>query len=223
MVNLAQRIDHTLLKADATESSIEQLCLEAIKFNFFSACINPYWVPKAKEFLKGSSVKVCSVVGFPLGSLPTQLKQSECDWLISQGIDEIDMVMNIGALKSGDTETTFDDIKSVVSTCGKTPVKVIVETALLNQEEKARACELVLASGAAFIKTSTGFASAGAQLEDIALFKAIGTDVLQIKASGGIKSREFAEQLISAGASRLGTSQSIAIVSGQLQSAGDKY
>lgn len=216
--DLAQKIDHTLLKADTTEPMIKQLCQEATELKFYSVCVHSFWIPYAKEFLRGSSVKTCSVVGFPLGANLPAVKLKEIELLLEMKVDEIDLVMNIGAFKSGLHESTFDEMKAARSLCGTTPLKVIVETALLNHGEKIRICELVMASGAAFIKTSTGFSSGGATTEDIKLFRQIAADTLQIKASGGIRDTATALAMIAAGADRLGISQSVDIIRGNRDS-----
>ncbi len=211
---IAQKIDHTLLKAEATSEMIQKLCAEADRYGFYSVCVNSFWIPLAKEALSDSTTKTCSVVGFPLSAQLFSVKLREIEQLLLHRVDEIDLVMNIGAFKSGQHETVFDEIKNAVNLCDTIPLKVIVETALLSRDEKIRACELVMATGAAFIKTSTGFSTGGATVEDIKLFREIAGNTLKIKASGGIRNRETALAMIGAGADRLGTSQSVDIVSG---------
>jgi deoxyribose-phosphate aldolase len=211
-IPLAKYIDHTLLKADATEAMIEKLCAEAREHHFFSVCINPQWVPLAKEELKNSGVKICSVAGFPLGASLTSTKVGETVQLIQCGADEIDMVLSIGALKSGNTEYVFDEIKAVVGAAPGRIIKVILETSLLERNEKIRACELTQAAGAHFVKTSTGFGTAGATVEDIKLMRDVCGPDFGIKASGGIRDRKTAEAMIAAGATRIGTSNSVGIV-----------
>lgn len=217
-LNLANFIDHTLLKPEATEIQIESLCAEAAQYQFFSVCVNSFWVATAKRALKESSVKVCTVVGFPLGESLTAAKVAETKAAIDLGADEIDMVLTIGALKSGDTEAVFDDIKAVVRAAEGRLVKVIFETCLLNEAEKIRACELSLGAGAQFVKTSTGFSTGGATVEDIQLMRKICGPDFGVKASGGIRNRDQAIAMINAGATRLGTSQSVAIVTGEASS-----
>lgn len=207
-------IDHTLLKADATSKEIEELCEEAKAFQFCSVCVNPFWVKKAKELLKDSGVKVCTVIGFPLGSTTSETKSFEANEAIENGADEIDMVLNIGALKEGNTELVEKDIQSVVMAArGRAIVKVILETSLLTDEEKKIACKIAVKAGAHYVKTSTGFSTGGATIEDVALMReAVGPDI-GVKASGGIRNRETAEALVKACATRIGASASVAIVS----------
>lgn len=210
---LAAMIDHTALKPDTTRSQIENLCSEAESYGFASVCINPVWVKTAATLLKGSSVKICTVIGFPLGATTTETKTFETRNAIDNGAREVDMVINIGALKSGDDETVLRDIKAVVDEAkGTALTKVIIETALLTESEKVRACELAVKAGAHFVKTSTGFASGGATVEDITLMrKTVGPEI-GVKASGGVRDRETAEAMISAGATRIGASSGVAIV-----------
>lgn len=209
-----QTIDHTLLKADAKYEDIEKVINEAKTHSFKSVCVQPTHVKRAARLLEGSSVKVCTVIGFPLGANTETVKVAEAKDAIQNGATEIDMVLNIGALKSKDQQLVANEIAAVRAVCtGGVILKVIIETALLTKEEKIIACELVTKAGADFIKTSTGFASSGASLDDIALFKQhIGPNV-QIKASGGIRNKQQALDFIRAGASRLGTSNGVAIVS----------
>ncbi len=213
---LASIIDHTLLKPEATEEEIFAVCKQAKDFGFYSVCVNGFWAKFAKHFLKDSPVKLCVVVGFPLGSSEITVKAFETAQAIAQGADEIDMVMNIGALKSENHELVFEDIKSVVQAASSRPVKVILETSLLDDFEIARACEIAVAAGAKFVKTSTGFSKGGATVDSVQLMRSIVGPQIGVKASGGIRSIEDAYRMIEAGATRLGTSQSIAIVTDTL-------
>jgi deoxyribose-phosphate aldolase len=215
-VNLAGYIDHTLLKPEATRDQIIQVCREAIEHHFYSVCVNPYYVSTVAEALKGSPVKVCSVMGFPLGANVTEIKVAETRKAIADGAQEIDMVINVAAIKNGDFETVLNDIKGVAFALeGKALLKVILETCLLTDEEKIKACELSKLAGAHFVKTSTGFSKGGATVSDIALMRSVVGSEMGVKASGGIRSREIALQMIGAGASRLGASASVAIVQGE--------
>ncbi len=212
--SIAGMIDHTLLKANSTQEEIGKLCEDARKYCFASVCINPAYVTLASRLLRGSGVKVCTVIGFPLGSSTPTIKAIEARDAIANGADEIDMVLNIGALKSGNDRLVLDDIKAVrTATCGKI-LKVILETSYLSKEEKIRACILSKEANADFVKTSTGFGSGGATVEDIALMRATVGAEMGVKASGGIKDAGIAQAMIKAGATRLGTSASIAIISG---------
>ena len=212
---VAGMIDHTLLKQDATEDAIKKLCQEAIDNKFCSVCINPSYVPLCSELLKGSSVKVCTVIGFPLGATTTGSKVFEADEAIKNGAQEVDMVVNGGKIKSGDWDYVKNDIAKVVEIAsGRALVKVIIETCMLTDEEKVRVCEISKEVGADFVKTSTGFSTGGATVEDIALMrKTVGPD-MGVKASGGVRDAEKAKALIEAGATRLGASAGIAIVKG---------
>ncbi len=213
MNSIPSMIDHTLLKPDATRSMIKKLCNEAIENNFGAICVNPYHVKYCKDLLKDSEVKVATVVGFPLGANTKDVKAFETKDAIKNGADEIDMVINIGALKDGDFDTVKDDILAVVeATNGKALVKVIIETCLLNEEEKKMACKLAMEAGADFVKTSTGFSTDGAKVEDIRLMKLVVGDKLGIKASGGVRDLQAAREMIEAGATRLGTSSGVKIV-----------
>lgn len=214
MENLASYIDHTLLKADARKADIIKLCEEAKAHHFFSVCLNSFWVPLSSHLLNGTNVKVCTVVGFPLGANTPHTKAFEADWAITQGAGEIDMVINIGALKDKDYATVENDIKQVLKATQGHTLKVIIETALLNDEEKISACKIIETAGAHFVKTSTGFSTSGAQIADIHLFKKSLSAHMKIKASGGIKNKEQALEFISAGASRLGTSSGVSLVQG---------
>ncbi len=215
---LAKMIDHTLLKATATEGEIVKLCAEADKYGFASVCVNPWFVPLAYRHLKQTEVKVCTVVGFPLGATTTATKVHEAVEAVKNGAHEIDMVINLGMLKSGCREQVLDDIKAVVdATSQQNPaviVKVIIETCYLNREEKILACQLALKAGAHFVKTSTGFGTAGAVVEDVKLMReTVGTQ-MGVKAAGGIKTAEDALKLINAGANRLGASAGVKIING---------
>lgn len=214
--NIAAMIDHTLLKPEATRQQIESLCQEAKEYKFASVCVNPTWVSTAKELLQGSDVMVCTVIGFPLGATTSETKAFETKNAIDHGADEVDMVINIGALKDHNDELVEKDIRTVVEAAkGKAHTKVIIETSLLSKEEKIRACELSVKAGADFVKTSTGFSTGGATAEDIALMRqTVGPD-LGVKASGGVRSTEDVQKMIEAGATRIGASSSIAIVNGQ--------
>ena len=213
MNSLSNLIDHTNLRPDALHSDIEILCKEAIQYKFASVCINPVYVPYAKSILKDENPKVCSVVGFPLGADSEEMKYAEARFLIFQGVDEIDMVMNIAFLKERKLDLVKNEIKKVVEAADGNCVKVIIETSLLNQYEKDLACNIVMESGAAFVKTSTGFSSSGATLEDVRLIKKLVGDRVGIKASGGIKTKNEALKLIEAGATRIGTSRGVEIIS----------
>ena len=213
MNSLSSLIDHTNLRPDALHSDIEILCKEAVQYKFASVCINPVYVSYAKSILKDETPKVCSVVGFPLGADSEEMKYAEARFLIFQGVDEIDMVMNIAFLKERKLDLVKNETKKVVEAADGNCVKVIIETSLLNQDEKALACNIVMESGAAFVKTSTGFSSSGATLEDVRLIKKVVGDRVGIKASGGIKTKNEALKLIEAGATRIGTSRGVEIIS----------
>lgn len=216
--NIANMIDHTLLKADATKEQIIKLVEEAKEYSFASVCVNPTWVKTAAEGLKDTpNVKVCTVIGFPLGATTSETKAFETKNAIENGATEIDMVINIGALKDKQNDFVEQDIKAVVDSAkGKAIVKVIIETSLLTDEEKKRACELSVKAGAHFVKTSTGFSTGGATVQDIRLMReTVGPD-LGVKASGGVRSREDALALIEAGATRIGASSGVAISKGEI-------
>lgn len=213
MNSLSSLIDHTNLRPDALHSDIEILCKEAVQYKFASVCINPVYVSYAKSILKDENPKVCSVVGFPLGADSEEMKYAEARFLIFQGVDEIDMVMNIAFLKERKLDLVKNETKKVVEAADGNCVKVIIETSLLNQDEKALACNIVMESGAAFVKTSTGFSSSGATLEDVRLIKKVVGDRVGIKASGGIKTKNEALKLIEAGSTRIGTSRGVEIIS----------
>ena len=213
--NVAAMIDHTLLKPEATKQEIETLCQEAIEHKFFSVCVNPTWVSTAKELLAGSGVKVCTVIGFPLGATTAETKAFEAKNAIENGAEEVDMVINIGALKDKNDDLVEKDIRAVVEAAkGKALTKVIIETSLLTNEEKVRACELAVKASANFVKTSTGFSGGGAAVEDIELMrKTVGPNI-GVKASGGVRNTEDAKKMIEAGATRIGASSGVAILKG---------
>ena len=213
MNSLSSFIDHTNLSSDALHSDIKILCKEAIQYKFASVCINPVYVSYAKSILKDENPKVCSVVGFPLGADSEEMKYAEARFLIFQGADEIDMVMNIAFLKERKLDLVKNEIKKVVEAADGNCVKVIIETSFLSQDEKALACNIVMESGASFVKTSTGFSSSGATLEDVRLIKKVVGDQVGIKASGGIKTKKEALEFIEAGANRIGTSRGVEILS----------
>lgn len=208
---IAQLIDHTLLRPNATRQEIVQLCEEAKKFCFASVCVNPSYVALASEILKGSGVKVCTVVGFPLGSTTPTVKAIEARDAIANGADEIDMVINVGALKSGNFQLALDDLRTVREATQGKILKVIIETALLSDEEKKKACRLAKESGADFVKTSTGFSGGGATVGDVRLMREAVGPKMGIKASGGVKDLESAQKLVAAGATRIGASASVSI------------
>lgn len=210
--DFAHMIDHTLLKPNATQEEIGKLCEEAKKYGFASVCVNPAYVPLAAKLLKGSRVKVCTVIGFPLGSTTPTVKAIEARDAIANGADEIDMVINIGALKSGNYSLVLDDIKAVREATRGKVLKVIIETAYLTREEKIKACELSKQAGADFVKTSTGFGPHGATVDDVKLMREVVGPDMGVKASGGIRDYKTACEMIKAGATRLGTSASVAIV-----------
>jgi deoxyribose-phosphate aldolase len=212
--DMAGLIDHTLLKADATADEIKKVCEEARKFHFASVCVNSGNVGRVRGLLQGSGVKTCAVVGFPLGAMSTSAKAYEAREAVRCGADEIDMVLNVGALKSRDYFTVGDDIRKVVEASRGAKVKVILEVGLLNAEEKVIAISLCKVAGAHFVKTSTGFGPGGATVEDIALMRRLVGDELGVKASGGVRTREDAEKMVGAGANRIGASASVAIVTG---------
>ncbi len=215
MTNIASYIDHTLLKPEATKEQIVKLCQEAAEYKFASVCVNPAWVAVSAKELENSPVKVCTVIGFPLGASTSETKAFETTDAIAKGAEEIDMVINIGALKSGDSELVKNDIKAVVEAAtGKAIVKVIIETCLLTDEEKALASSLSKEAGADFVKTSTGFSTGGATIEDVKLMReTVGPD-LGVKASGGVRSLEDLQAMVDAGATRIGASSGVQIMQG---------
>lgn len=203
-MDIAKKIDHTMLKPEAGKDVVVRYCQEAREHGFASVCVNSVYVPLVNKSLAGSDVKVCSVVGFPLGAMSKRAKAFEAKCAVEDGADEIDMVIHIGALKDGDVQAVEEDIRAVVEASAPALVKVIVETCLLTKEEIKKACQLSEQAGAAFVKTSTGFSTGGATLEDIRLMKASVSSKMQIKASGGIRTKAFAEELLEAGADRIG-------------------
>jgi deoxyribose-phosphate aldolase len=211
---VASLIDHTLLKADATRQDIEKLCREAREFGFATVCINPHWVSLAARLLRGSSAGVCTVVGFPLGATTADVKHYETRRVIYDGANEVDMVINVGALKSGDLGVVERDIAAVVSACRDCGVlsKVIIEAALLTEDEKVTACALSKAAGADYVKTSTGFGPGGATVADVALMRRVVGPEIGVKAAGGVRDYEALKSLVSAGASRVGASAGVKIV-----------
>lgn len=214
-MDIASYIDHTVLAADASEEKIRVLCKEAADNHFASVCVNSCWVSLASELLKGTGVNVCTVVGFPLGAMNTRAKAFEASDAVDNGAEEIDMVLNVGYMKSGLYDKAEEDIREVKKACKGKLLKVILETCLLTDEEKKKACELAERAGADYVKTSTGFSKGGATKEDVALMRKTVGDRLGVKASGGIRSYEKAMEMIEAGASRLGTSSGIAIINGE--------
>jgi deoxyribose-phosphate aldolase len=212
--SIASLIDHTLLRADATRADILQLCHEAREYNFASVCVNAYWVPVAAAELAASHVKVCTVVGFPLGATSTAAKVAETEAALAAGAQEIDTVQNIGALRGGDSQAVREDIEAVVKAAHRhgAIVKVILETALLNDDQKTAACLLAKAAGADFVKTSTGFNSAGATVHDVALMRRAVRPAMGVKASGGIRTLEDFQKMVAAGATRIGASSGVKIV-----------
>ncbi len=209
---LASYIDHTILKPEARKAEVERLCEEAVRFQFASVCVNPCWIPLVADKLRGSGVLACCVVGFPLGATPAECKAHEAAVCVRNGAQEVDMVINVGALKDGDLALVRDDIAAVRQACGKATLKVIIETCLLTDEEKVIACRLSCEAGADFVKTSTGFSKAGATAADIALMRrTVGPDI-GVKASGGIRTQADALAMIAAGASRIGASAGITII-----------
>ena len=212
---MASMIDHTLLKPDATQADLQKVCDEAREYHFATVCVNSSNIPFVARQLKGSGVKAIAVVGFPLGAATSQAKAFEAKEAIRSGAEEIDMVINLGALKSKDYKTVYEDIKQVVDVSKPYAVKVILETSTLTNDEKVASCVLSKTAGAAFVKTSTGFASGGATVEDIELMRRIVGDDMSVKASGGIRTKEDAEAMIKAGANRVGASASVAIVTGK--------
>ena len=219
---LARWIDHTLLKPDATQQEVEAICNDAREHGFASVCINPTWVPLAYRMLRGYESRVCTVVGFPLGATYPEVKALETKHAIDCGADEIDMVVNVGALKSGDYQLVERDIRAVTRAAGRHLVKVILETCLLNDEEKVQGSAISKRAGANFVKTSTGFSSGGATVKDVALMRqAVGSE-MGVKASGGVRTYEEACKMVEAGATRIGASASVAIV-GNGQTDGEGY
>jgi deoxyribose-phosphate aldolase len=221
--DLASYIDHTLLRPDATKEDIRKLCEDAKRHCFASVCINTSWVALCRSLLEGSGVKVCAVVGFPLGAMAPQAKAYEAREAVRAGAEEVDMVMNIGALKSRDYGLVLEDIRKVVEAARPAKVKVILETGALDAEEKVIGTTLAKIAGAHFVKTSTGFGPGGATVEDVALMRRLVGGEMGVKASGGVRTKEDAEKMIAAGADRIGASASVAIVTGAKSAAAGKY
>jgi deoxyribose-phosphate aldolase len=213
---LAAAIDHTLLKPDATPADIERLCVEAVRHGFRGVCVNPWHVPRVAALLRGEFPRTVSVAGFPLGAAQTAVKAREAGLAVEQGSDEVDMVLNLGAFLGGNAEYAAEDIRQVVRACAGAPVKVIIETGLLDDGHKISACRLAVDAGAAFVKTSTGFSKGGATEADVRLMRQTVGPQIGVKASGGIRTRAQALALLAAGADRLGASASIAIIGGTL-------
>lgn len=213
-MNINEYIDHTILKPDATKEDVIKICEEAKKYKFASVCVNQYYTKLVCKQLKDSHVKVCTVVGFPLGSVTSEVKAFETNLAVEDGADEIDMVINIGALKDKKYDYVEKDILAVVEASKEKKVKVIIETCLLTNEEKKIVCELAVKAGADFVKTSTGFSKGGATIEDVAIMKEVVGNNAKVKASGGIRDKEKAISMINAGADRLGTSSGVNIVEG---------
>lgn len=218
---LAHMIDHTILKPEASREEITKICEEAKRYSFATVCVNACNIPLVARLLKGSSVKPIAVVGFPLGAETAHAKAYETKEAVAAGAQEIDMVINIGALKSKDYKTVFDDIKAVVEAAKPYPLKVIIEASNINNEEKIIACALSKTAGAAFVKTSTGFGKGGATVDDVALMRRIVGNDMAVKASGGIRTKEDAEAMVKAGADRIGASASVEIVTGKKAKAGN--
>ncbi|WP_188453616.1 deoxyribose-phosphate aldolase [Virgibacillus oceani] len=212
---LAKYIDHTQLKPDTTEEKISQIVKEASEHGFASVCVNPYWVSYCYERLKNTDVKVCTVIGFPLGAATTETKVFETNQAIKDGATEVDMVINIGALKSNNDDVVRNEIEAVVNAAkGTALTKVIIETSLLSEDEKVRACKLAKEAGADFVKTSTGFSGGGATVEDIKLMRQTVGNEMGVKASGGVRDLESTEAMIDAGATRIGASAGVDIIAG---------
>lgn len=218
-MDIAKYIDHTALAANATKEKIEALCNEAKEYGFASVCVNSCYVPLCAKLLAGTGVNVCTVVGFPLGAMSTAAKAFEASQAVKDGATEVDMVINIGALKDKDYDYVREDIKRVKESCQGKLLKVIIETCLLTDEEKEAACRLAMEAQADYVKTSTGFSTSGAKVEDVAIMRRVVGDRLGVKASGGIRDYKTAKAMIDAGASRLGCSSGIAIVKGESSNA----
>jgi len=217
---MARLIDHTLLKPTATRKDIVKLCAEAREYGFASVCVNSSWVKIASQELKNTRVMAIAVVGFPLGAMATSSKAEETRQAVADGAEEIDMVINIGALKGGDHDLVYDDIRAIVQAAGGTPVKVILETTMLNRDEKIAGCTLSKAAGAHFVKTSTGFGGGGATVEDVELMRSVVGPDMGVKASGGVRNAGDLQKMVEAGATRIGASAGIAIVRGKSSKGG---
>lgn len=215
-MNVNTYIDHTLLKADATKDKILTLCEEAKTYQFASVCVNSYWAKFCAETLQGSGVKICCVVGFPLGAMSSVAKAFETKDAIANGASEVDMVLNIGEMKAGNYEAVYNDVKAVVEAAQGHCVKVILENCLLSKEEIVKACEICMKAKATFVKTSTGFSTSGATIEDVKLMKEVVQDVCKVKAAGGVRTADDLDAMIQAGADRIGTSAGVALVKGNI-------
>jgi len=223
-MNLEKYIDHTILKPEATAEAVKKICTEAIKYGFASVCINPYYTSLVSKELKGTDIKTCVVIGFPLGANTKEVKAFETNQVIELGAQEVDMVINVGALKDKNYEVVREDIEAVVEATSKRAlVKVIIETCLLTDEEKIKACEISKAAGVDFVKTSTGFSTSGATSHDVALMRKTVGEKIGVKASGGIRDYDKAVEMVKAGANRLGVSASIAIVNSSVTASNDGY
>ena len=214
-MNVNKYIDHTVLKPETTKSQILKLCEEAKQYDFASVCVNPTWVSTCAEQLKGTDVKVCTVIGFPLGATLKEVKAFETKCAIEAGATEIDMVINVGAAKDQNWELVYEDIKAVVDAANGVLVKVIIETCLLTDEEKVKACEMSVKAGANFVKTSTGFSTGGATAADVALMRQTVGENVGVKASGGVRTAEDMKTMVEAGANRIGTSGGVSLVQGK--------
>ncbi|HCY06007.1 MAG: deoxyribose-phosphate aldolase [Erysipelotrichaceae bacterium] len=214
-MKLNKYIDHTLLKQDATKGMFDKLCEEAKEYDFKTVCVNPSWIEYCKEKLRGSDVKVCTVIGFPLGAMTSEAKAFEARQAVELGADEVDMVLNIGRLKNNEIEYVINDIKKVKEAIGDKVLKVIIETCLLTDEEKLKACDAIIKANADFVKTSTGFSTSGANLEDVKLLKKGAKGILKVKAAGGVRSQEDMITFIENGADRIGTSSGVKLMSNQ--------
>lgn len=221
-MNIANYIDHTLLKPTASKNDIINLCNEAVKYSFAAVCINPHWIPVAVKALKGTPVKLCTVTGFPLGATATDVKLAETSWCLENGADEIDTVMNIGEAKQGNWDFIEDEIAQIANLvhAGDAELKVILENCLLEKDEIIQACEACVAAGADFVKTSTGFACGGATEEDVSLMVKTVSGRCRVKAAGGVRDAVQAARMIEIGASRIGTSAGVVIVSGETAASG---
>lgn len=217
---LNKYLDHTLLKAEATKAQITQLCNEAKEFDFATVCVNSYWVPFCHEQLKGTDVGITTVIGFPLGAMSSAAKAFEAQQAIKDGVTELDMVMNIGEMLAGNYDLVLKDMQAVRAATKDHVLKVIFENAYLTKEQIIKACELAVKAGIDFVKTSTGFAATGATIEDVKLMKSVVGDRAQVKAAGGVRTKEDTEEMIAAGASRIGTSGGVKIVQGQTHNNG---
>lgn len=205
-------IDHTLLKPNSTKEQILKLCAEAKQYDFKTVCVNPCWIETCKKELEGTTVGVCTVIGFPLGAMTSEAKAFEAKDAVAKGADEVDMVINIGWLKDHEDEKIINEIKMIKAACGDHTLKVIIETCLLTEEEKVRACHDIMAAGGDFVKTSTGFSTSGATLEDVLLLKKTVGDKIFVKAAGGVRSHDDLVKMIEAGANRIGTSSGVALL-----------